>query len=64
MLNESTLIHPDADGTIKYCLGTGLQMKDTGKSHKLNTCKYHNANNSVQGKYLKTMTQEALQASI
>ena len=61
MLNSSPLIHPDAEGTRKYCLGTGLQMKNSGKSHKLNTCKYHNSNLSVQGKLHKTMTQEVLQ---
>ena len=63
MEHSSPLVHPDVDGYNRYCLGTGLQMKDTGKSHKLNTCKYHDPNNSPQGKYLKTMTQEGLQVS-
>ena len=63
MENESPLVHPDVDGLERYCLGTGLQMKNTSKSHKLHTCKFHNANNAVQGKFLKTMTQEGLQVN-
>ena len=61
MRNDSPLVHPDAQGLTKYCLGTGLQMRDDKKSHKLQTCQFHNARNSTQGRLLKTMTQEAMQ---
>lgn len=61
MRNDSPLVHPDAQGLTKYCLGTGLQMRDDKKSHKLQTCQFHNARNSSQGRFLKTMTQEAMQ---
>ena len=61
MLNESPLVHPDSNSLRKYCLGTGLQMRQNSKSHKLPTCAYHNPHNSIQGKFIKTMNQEALQ---
>ena len=61
MKNESPLVHPDAKGLTKYCLGTGLQMRKGKKSHQLKTCEYHDADNCAQGKLLSTMTQEAMQ---
>ena len=61
MSNASPLVHPDTRNLTRYCLGTRLQMKDQNKSHKLPTCKYHDADNAKQGKFLKTMSQEALQ---
>ena len=62
MKNSSILVHPDSSSLVKYCLGTGLQMKKKGKSsHKLKSCEYHDANKSRQGKFLRTMTQEAMQ---
>ena len=64
MVNDSPLVHPDSRSLTKYCLGTRLQMKNPKKSHKLQTCKYHDADNAEQGKFLKTMNQEALQVCI
>ena len=62
MNNESRLIHPDTGSSLtKYVLGTRLQMRKGKTSHKLKTCEYHDANLAVQGKLLKTMTQEAMQ---
>ena len=61
MSNASPLVHPDTRNLTRYCLGLRLQMKDQNKSHKLPTCKYHDADNAKQGKFLKTMNQEALQ---
>ena len=58
---DDRLVHPDSDSREKYCLGTGLQMRKGRPSHKLKTCSYHNASLSKQGKFLKTMTQEAMQ---
>jgi hypothetical protein len=67
MINQSPLIHPDAEGLTKYCLGTGLQMrKGKGKkkkSHQMKTCEYHDADNCSQGKLLCTMSQEAMQVN-
>ena len=64
MVNDSPLVHTDSRSLTKYCLGTRLQMKNPKKSHKLQTCKYHDADNAEQGKFLKTMNQEALQVCI
>ena len=64
MRNESPLVHPDAKGLTKYCLGTGLQMREGKKSHQLKTCEYHDVKNCSQGKLLKTMTQEAMQVRV
>ena len=65
MTNSSILVHPDSTSLVKYCLGTGLQMRGKGKSsHRLKTCEYHDASKSRQGKFLKTMTQEAMQVGL
>ena len=62
MLVDSRLVHPDTGSTLtKYVLGTRLQMRKGKTSHKLKTCEYHDVNLAVQGKLLKTMTQEAMQ---
>ena len=61
MRNPSRLVHPDSTSFVRYCMGTGLQMRKGRTSHKLKTCEYHNVTLSKQGKYLKTMTQEAMQ---
>lgn len=63
MENPSSLIHPDVKGTRRYIMGTKLQMKDSGKSHKKETCSYHNLNNAKQGSLVKSMNQEALQVT-
>ena len=64
MNNESRLIHPDTGSSLtKYVLGTRLQMRKGRTSHKLKTCEYHDANLAIQGKLLKTMTQEAMQVT-
>ena len=44
-------------------MGTKLQMRDSGTSHKKETCRYHNLNNSKQGSLVKSMNQEALQVT-
>ena len=63
MKNPSRLVPPDSNSLTKYCLGTRLQMRKGGTSHRLKTCSYHDANLSKQGKLLKTMTQEAMQVN-
>ena len=59
---NNRLVHPDSPSLTRYCLGTRLQMRKGKPSHRLKTCEYHNANLAKQGKLLKTMTQEAMQA--
>ena len=61
MRNPSKLVHPDSSSLVKYCMGTGLQMRKGRTSHKLKSCEYHNVNKSRQGKFVRTMTQEAMQ---
>jgi hypothetical protein len=61
MNNSSRLVHPDSSTLVKYCMGTGLQMRKGRTSHKLKSCEYHDLNKSKQGKFLKSMTQEAMQ---
>ena len=61
MKNPSRLVHPDSTSLVKYCMGTGLQMRKGRTSHKIKSCEYHDVTKSRQGKYLKTMTQEAMQ---
>ena len=63
MRNPSQIIHPDIKGTKRYLMGTKLQMRDSGTSHKKATCSFHNVNNSKQGPLIKTMNQEALQVT-
>ena len=60
MNNSNPLIHPDSNSLARYCLGTKLQM-DSRKSHKSPKCAFHNAALSIQGNFIKIMTQEALQ---
>ena len=64
MNNPSKLVHPDSTSLRKYCLGTRMQMRKGKTSHKLKTCSYHDANLCKQGKFLKTMTQEAMQVQL
>jgi hypothetical protein len=61
MLNPSPLVHPDVQGLCKFCMGTRLQMRSGKSSHQLKTCRFHDVNLSIQGKLVKSMTQEALQ---
>ena len=63
MENTSPLIHPDAVGDKRYVMGTKMQMRGKGKSHKRETCAFHDLDNSKQGQYIKTMNQEALQVT-
>ena len=56
-------VHPDSVSKVKYCLGTRIQMQKGKSSHKLQTCQYHDVNKSKQGKFLRTMTQEAMNVS-
>ena len=64
MKNPSRLVHPDSDSRVKYCMGTGLQMRKGRSSHKMKSCEYHNVNLSKQGKFIRTMTQEAMQVAM
>ena len=59
MRDSNPLVHPDTESLTRYCLGTGLQMRD-GKSHKTVECSYHDVSNAKEGRMLKTMTQEAM----
>ena len=61
MRDPSPLTHPDSLSKRRFVLGTGLQMRPGMKSHKFNTCLYHDPQLSKQGKYIRTMVQEALQ---
>ena len=63
MRDTNTLVHPDSSSLTRYCLGTGLQMRDGSSkgSHKTIACMYHDVKNAEDGKMLKTMTQEAMQ---
>ena len=61
MKNNDPLDHPDTKGKTRYCLGTRIQMKEGSKgSHKALECSYHDLDLSVEGKMLKSMTQEAM----
>ena len=63
MKDPNPLVHPDSTSLVRYCLGTGLQMRDSNKgSHKTISCSYHDVNNSEDGKMMKTMTQVHLTA--
>ena len=44
---------------MRYVVGTKLQMK-SGKSHKKNTCKYHDVSLAREGSRIKTMNQVPL----
>ena len=59
MKDDNPLVHPDTPSLSRYCLGTGLQMRD-GKSHKTTKCSYHDVSLAQEGRMLKTMTQEAM----
>lgn len=61
MRSSNPLDHPDTTSPTRYCLGTGLQMREGKPSHKTVECSYHDVTNAVEGKMLKTMTQEAMQ---
>ena len=63
MNDPNKLVHPDSTSLVKYCLGTRIQMRKGKPSHKLNTCQFHDVNKSKQGKFLRTMTQEAMNVS-
>ena len=63
MNDPNPLSHPDSSSKVRYCLGTGLQMRDEGGkgSHKTVECSYHNTDLANEGKFLRTMNQEAMQ---
>ena len=63
MEDPNPLRHPDSSSLVRYCLGTGLQMRaDPSKSsHKTVECSYHDADLCTDGKMIKSMTQEAMQ---
>ena len=48
MLSADPLVHPDTSSLTRYCLGTGLQMREGRQSHRSVQCSYHDANNSVK----------------
>ena len=58
---DDPLIHPDSPSTARYCMGTGLQMRDGSSSHRSKLCAYHDVSLCADGKMLRTMVQEALQ---
>ena len=51
--------HPDSQNQQRYVTGTRIQTRGKGKkkSHKLNTCQFHNLDNCSQGAEVKTMSQ-------
>ena len=63
MDNPSTLLHPDVVGSKRYIMGTRLQMRKSGKSHKKQTCSFHDISLANQGGLVKSMNQEALQVT-
>ena len=63
MENPNPLIHPDVVGHKRYVMGTKMQMRGKGKSHKRETCAFHDLDNSKQGQLIKTMNQEVLQVT-
>ena len=63
MTNQSPLIHPDVTGTRRYIMGTRMQMRDSGKSHKKPTCAFHDLAKSKQGSLINSMNQEAMQVT-
>ena len=50
-------MHPDVRGVKRFVVGTGLQMRKGGTSHKRPSCKFHDVSLVVQGDYIKTMNQ-------
>ena len=61
MTDSSPLVHPDVSGTKRYVMGTKMQMRKTGTSHKLPECSYHDLSCAKQGVHVSTMSQEGLQ---
>ena len=59
MFNLNFKVHPDIIGsnTNRYVVGTKLQMRSTGTSHKQNSCRFHDASLTNEGEYIKTMNQ-------
>ena len=64
MNDPNKLVHPDSSSMVKYCLGTRMQMQKGKASHKLKTCLFHDVNLSKEGRFLRTMTQEAMNVSL
>ena len=62
MMDTNPYNHPDTEDPTRYCLGTGLQMRDGSTSHKSPSCSYHNVKLAIQGPLLKTMTQGCFQS--
>lgn len=50
-------VHPDANSQEKYVVGTKLQMRKKGTSHKKNSCQYHDVSLTRQGEKISTMNQ-------
>ena len=46
-----------SSNSARYVVGTKLQMKKSGTSHKRNSCKYHDVTLVKEGEYIKTMNQ-------
>ena len=61
MDDSAPLVHPDVAGTKRYVMGTRMQMRKTGTSHKLPECSYHDLSCAKQGVHVSTMSQEGLQ---
>ena len=63
MENPSPVIHPDTKEQRRYIMGTKLQMRGRGKSHKRPQCAFHDLDNCNQGRLVKSMNQEAMQVT-
>ena len=61
MDNPSILLHPDALSDRRYVMGTRMQMRPSGTSHKKKSCSFHDLDKSKQGVLSSSMNQEALQ---
>ena len=59
MQSTCTRDHPDSTNEQRYVTGTRLQTRGKGrkKSHKLQTCQFHNLDHCRQGAEIKSMSQ-------
>ena len=63
MTNPSPFVHPDTKDHRRFIMGTKMQMRGKGKSHKRPQCAFHDLDNCIQGKYVKSMSQETMQVT-
>ena len=60
MQDPDPTTHPDSDTKERYVMGTRLQG-NLQKSHKLNSCQFHNLDLATGIEDVKTMLQESMQ---